>query len=85
MSPTVVATKVIENQVGLDKAYIESHNYSEGHSLRRGIGGALSLMFDRTDVAIYPRILDAAVIHATQMEGKMRANNLGDKSCLNFV
>lgn len=74
MPPTMVAKQLVENHVRLDKAYIDSHYYPEAYALRRGMTGAISIMYDRTDMAPYPRILDAAIIHSTQMEKKMRVS-----------
>ncbi|OXA44868.1 hypothetical protein Fcan01_19930 [Folsomia candida] len=67
MALETVAAQVVENHVRLDKAFIATHYHPEAYALRRGISGALSLMFDRTDMAPYPRIIDAAVIHSVKM------------------
>ncbi|OXA44869.1 hypothetical protein Fcan01_19931 [Folsomia candida] len=65
-----VAALVVENHVRLDKAFIATHYHREAYMLRRGISGALSLMFDRTDMAPYPRINDAAVFHSVNIAKK---------------
>ncbi|OXA39329.1 hypothetical protein Fcan01_25917 [Folsomia candida] len=66
MSPDLVAVKVVENHVRLDKAYIKTHKESKGYILRRAMSSVLSVMMDRTDVAVYQRILDSALIHGCE-------------------
>ncbi|OXA44560.1 hypothetical protein Fcan01_20663 [Folsomia candida] len=59
-SPDEMAKCVVNNHMAIDQTIIATHSVERGHVLRRAMVGALSTMVDRTDVAVYQRMMDSS-------------------------
>jgi len=56
--------QVVNINVAVDMALAKTHKIPNGHTIRRAIIGALSAMVDRTDIAVYQRLLGGMITYS---------------------